>query len=163
MGRRCRPTGRSPRVLIGRSRAIELSVEAGALARVAGGTARLDESEDSVAVAVVAELSQPQRVPRGLPLAPDLLARAAVEVKLAGLDGEPQALLVRVGQGQDLAAGEVLRNARHQAFLVKRDLLEHSRIVKAERTRRAGGKSPVIMSAPARERSIRRLIRFRGG
>jgi hypothetical protein len=35
-------------------------------------------------------------------------------VELAGLDRQPQRLLVRVGERQHLAAGEVLRHARHQ-------------------------------------------------
>ena len=50
-------------------------------------------------------------------------------MQLAGLDAEPQALLVGVGQGQHLAAGEVLGHARDQPFLVEYDLIEHHRIV----------------------------------
>ena len=54
--------------------AVEIPVEAGSLARVAGGAHGLDERDDGVAVAVLSKLPQAQQVPRGLPLAPDPLA-----------------------------------------------------------------------------------------
>ena len=75
---------------------------------MAGGPGRLDQGDDRVAVAVVAELAQAHHVPRGFAFVPELLPRAAVEVELAGLERQPQGLLVRVGERQDLAAGEVL-------------------------------------------------------
>ena len=58
---------------------------------MAGGTGRLDEGDDRVAVAVVAELSQPLHVAGGLALVPELAPRAAEEVDLAGLAGPPSA------------------------------------------------------------------------
>ena len=62
-------------------RLAERAVEAGALARVAGGAGRLDQRQQRVGVAVVAQRAQPLDVARGLALVPQLLARAAPEVR----------------------------------------------------------------------------------
>src|SRR5918997_5042281 len=59
--------------------------EAGDGAGVAGGTVRAYAQQDRVPVAVVAELLDRERVPRGLALVPQRPARAAVEVRLARL------------------------------------------------------------------------------
>src|SRR4029077_20864449 len=102
-------------------------VETGALARVAGRTGRIDQGDQSVPVAVVADLANALEVPGGRSLAPDLPAAAAVEVDLSRLERELQRLLVHVGEGQDLAGAGVLHHARHQAPLVEADLRRVSR------------------------------------
>ena len=61
------------------------AVKAGPLAGVAGGPGRLDQREQRVAVAVVADRLDRLRVPGRRALVPQLLARAAEEVHLARL------------------------------------------------------------------------------
>ena len=63
-------------------RPLEVAVKAGALARVAGGARGLDEGDERVLVAVVAQRLHPHDVARGLALSPQLLARAAEEMDL---------------------------------------------------------------------------------
>ena len=66
-------------------------VKAGARAGVAGRPGRLDQGQDRVCVAVIAQRPHGLRVARGLALMPQLLARAAEEVRLAGLAGALEA------------------------------------------------------------------------
>ena len=89
---------------------------------MAGGAGRLDQRDERVAVAVVAELAQPLEVAGGRALVPDLLAAAAVEVHLPRLQGQAQRLLVHVGEGQHLAGAGVLHHARDQPALVEAHL-----------------------------------------
>jgi hypothetical protein len=63
----------------------------------------LDERQHSVAVAVHAQRADLLRVARGRALVPELVARAAPEVQLAGLARARERLLVRIGQGEDLS------------------------------------------------------------
>src|SRR5437763_4404469 len=68
-----------------RRRRLELPVvEAAALARMAGGTGGLHEREHRVEVAVEPQLANALDVSGGLALVPELAARAAPEVGLAG-------------------------------------------------------------------------------
>ena len=60
-------------------------VEARALAGVAGGAGGLDERQHRVEVAVEPQRLDGLRVAGGRALVPQLAARAAVEVQLAGL------------------------------------------------------------------------------
>ena len=52
--------------------ALEVAVKARALTRVARGTRRIDQGDERVAVAVVADLAHALHVARGLALVPDL-------------------------------------------------------------------------------------------
>src|SRR5437764_12586694 len=90
-----RPLERRQR-LVRRERLGLAVVEAGALARVAGGPSRLDEREHGIAVAVVAQLADALDVARGLPLVPQLLPRAAPEPGLAARARARESLLVHV-------------------------------------------------------------------
>src|SRR5262245_2737026 len=67
-------------------------------ARVARGPLRRDAEQERVAVAVVADLVDEERVAGGLALVPDRLPGAAVEVRLAGLARQPLGLVVHPGQ-----------------------------------------------------------------
>src|SRR3954447_19823440 len=87
--------------------------------RRAGG---LDEGEQRVAVAV-----EPQRLDRldvaaRRALVPQLVARAAPEVQLAGLARLRHRLGVGVGEGEDLSRAPVLHDDRDEAALVVGDL-----------------------------------------
>src|SRR5215218_9454603 len=94
--------------LVGRRRVELAVVEAGALARVAGRARGLDEGEQRVAVAVHAQGLERLRVARGGALVPELVARAAPEVHLAGLARPAQGLGVHVRQRQHLTGAPVL-------------------------------------------------------
>jgi hypothetical protein len=94
---------------------------------VTGRSGRLDESDESVAIAVVADLANALDVARGCSLAPDLVPAAAVEVDLAGLQREQQGLFVHVREGEDLARAGVLHHAWDEPPLVKADLRRVSR------------------------------------
>src|SRR3954447_11913741 len=96
--------------------------KARALARVARGAARLDERQHGVGVAVVAQRLDRLRVAGGRALVPELLARAAEEVHLAGFARALECLGVHVGQRQHLAGSPVLDHAGHEAALVKGNL-----------------------------------------
>src|SRR5919106_4167506 len=87
------------------------AVEAGALARVAGGARRVDECDVGVAVAVVPEGPEALNVAGGLALVPQLVARARPEPHLTGRAGALERLLVHVGEGEDLAGVGVLDDA----------------------------------------------------
>ena len=116
---------------------------------MAGGPGGLDQRDEGVAVAVVAQLPHALDVARGLALVPDLVAAAAVEVDLAGLEREPQRLLVHVGERQHLARARVLHHARHEPALVEADRVASHAACGASRDRRrveaelALGRSPV--------------------
>src|SRR2546421_5423219 len=106
-----------------RGERLELAaVKAGPLARMASGSRRLDERQQRVPVAVVADRLHRLSVAGRGALVPQLLARAAVEVDLAGLPREPQRLGVHVRERQHLAAAPVLHHAWNQALLVECDL-----------------------------------------
>jgi hypothetical protein len=83
-------------------------VEATALTRVAGGAGRLDQRQQRVLVAVVAQRLEAHDVAGGLPLVPQLLTRARPEPDLAGLARAPLRLLVHVGEREHLAGAGVL-------------------------------------------------------
>lgn len=105
--------------------AIEIAVETTPLARVTGRAGRLDQGDEGVPVAVVAQLAQLQHVSRGFPLAPDLLPRAAVEMQLPGLGRQPQRLLVGVRQSQHLTGLRILGHHGYQTPLIELKLFEH--------------------------------------
>ena len=109
------------------------AVEARALAGVARGAGGIDERDQRVLVAVVAERPHAHRVAGGLPLAPQLAARAAPEVHLARLPRAREGLLVHVGEREHLAGARVLHHARHEALVVEADLV-HSWSVARGRT-----------------------------
>src|SRR5581483_2666484 len=98
------------------------AVEARALARVAGGPGRFDERDDRVRVAVVAQALNALHVAGALALVPELLARAAPEVRLAGLARPLQRLLVHVGEREHLACAGVLDDAGDESVLVEGDV-----------------------------------------
>jgi hypothetical protein len=91
-------------------------------AGVARRAGRLDQREQRVGVAVVADRLDRLGVARGGALVPQLLPRAAEEVHLAALPGQAQGLGVHVGQRQDFAAAPVLHDARHQAAFIEGDV-----------------------------------------
>ena len=100
-----------------------------------------------VGVAVVAELPQAQHVARGLSLAPDLLARPAPEMDLAGLERERERLVAHVGQRQHLAAfaSPARRTAPGRA---RRSELPAPRASEECRTRPGGGRHIVQLGMP---------------
>ena len=100
-----------------RRRRLELAVvEARALAGVAGRAGGLDEREHGVDVAVEAQRLDRLRVARRRALVPQLVARAAPEVQLAGLARARERLGVHVGERQHLAvASPGSRTARGRA------------------------------------------------
>jgi hypothetical protein len=100
-----------------------------ALAGVAGGAGRLDQREHGVAVAVDAQRAHGLRVAARRALVPELAARAAPEVQLAGLEGLRDRLLAGVRERQDLAGRPVLDDHGHEAAVVVADLrgIEHGR------------------------------------
>src|SRR5918994_5512673 len=99
---------------------LELAVvEAGALAGVARRAGGLDEREHRVEVAVEAQGLHPLRVARRGALVPQLVARAAVEVQLAGLARALQRLGIEVGERQHLARRPILNHAGREAALVE--------------------------------------------
>jgi hypothetical protein len=119
--------------LVRRGRLELAAVEARARAGVARRACGLDECEDRVAVAVEPQRADSLRVARGRALVPELVARAALEVQLAGLAGATQRLVVHVREREDLARAPVLDDARHQAALVEGHVMwiEHGAIVAA--------------------------------
>src|SRR5207248_6228316 len=84
---------------------------------------RIDEGEDGVAVAVVAQGLHPLRVAGRRALVPQLGARAAPEPGLARSDGVLERLAVHVGERQHLTRAPVLHHARHEALAVEADLV----------------------------------------
>ena len=121
---------------------------------------------DRVAVAVVAELLDRERVPRRLALVPELLARAAVELRLARLAREPHRLVVHPREHQHAAGLRVLddrraqlaaqaasrsgtpsarsssRSGREPRRILVQDRREQRRLRDPERRRRRGAPSP---------------------
>ncbi len=119
--RRDRPLERRKH-LVRRGRLEVAAVEAGPLAGVTGGSRGLDERQQGIAVAVDPQCAERLGVPRGRALVPELLARAAEEMHLPRLPGEPQRLGVHVRERQHLAGAGILHDAGHEAPLVKNDL-----------------------------------------
>src|SRR2546423_768599 len=76
---------------------------------------------ESVGVAVIAQAQHLLHVARGLALVPELLARAAEEVGLAGLPRARESLFVHVGEREHLARARVLHDAWHETVLVECD------------------------------------------
>ena len=107
--------------LVRRGRLELAAVEAGALARVAGGPGGLDEREQRVAVAVVADRAHRLGVAGRRALVPQLLPRAAPEVQLAGRARARERLGVHVGEREHLARVPVLDHAGHEALRVVGD------------------------------------------
>ena len=95
------PGGRCARPL--GDRAPELGREARERAGVTGRPRRADAHEQRVAVAVVAQLDDGERVAGGLALAPEPLARAAPEPRLPRLARQPLGLVVHPGEHQHAA------------------------------------------------------------
>ncbi len=98
-------------------------MKARALAGVACRPGGLHERKHRIAVAVQPQRAHLLHVPARRPLVPRLLARAAPQVKLAGLARARQRLLVHVGEHQHLAAAPVLHDTGHEAPLVVCDLI----------------------------------------
>src|SRR4051794_16807962 len=116
-----RPFERRQRLVRGRRLGLAV-VEARPRAGVARRAGGLHEGEQGVAVAV-----EPQRLDRldvaaRRALVPQLVARAAPEVQLAGLTRLRHRLGVGVGQGEDLSRAPVLHDDRDEAALVVGDL-----------------------------------------
>ncbi len=124
------------RRLLSGGRAEPSAVEAGEVAGVAGGAGLLDEGEQGVAVAVVAQLVDLLEVARGGALVPVLVARAAEEPGGAGLERPAERLGVHVGEHEDLAGGPLLDDARHEAPGVELDRAEESAAWRAGARRR---------------------------
>src|SRR5581483_1419916 len=95
-----------------RDRAPELGREAGHRAGMARGAGRRDAEQNRVAVAVVADLVDCERVARRLALAPQLLARPAPEPGLARLAREPLRLVVHPREHQHAPGARVLHDRR---------------------------------------------------
>ena len=113
--------------LVRRGRLELAVVEARALAGVAGGAVRHDERQHGVGVAVVAQRLDGLGVARGRALAPQLVARAAPQVQLAGRARGLERLGVHVREREDLARLPVLDHAGHQPALVVGDRLHRER------------------------------------
>src|ERR671923_301982 len=78
--------------------------------------------EDLLGVAVVAQRLDRLGVARGRALAPQLAARAAPEVQLAGLARALHGLAVHVRQREHLTGAPVLNHAGHEPAVVVRDV-----------------------------------------
>ena len=85
------------------------------------GPGGLDEREQRVAVAVVADRLDRLRVARRRALVPQLVARAAPQVQLAGAARRGERLGVHVREREHLAGAPVLDHAGHEALLVVGD------------------------------------------
>src|ERR687897_1455058 len=159
--RRGRLAPHGGRVDAGVGGALEVAVEARALARVAGRPRGLDQGDHRVPVAVVAQLAHPLHVARGDALVPDVAARAAVQVHLARPPGPLQSLLVHVRDHQHLARVPVLDHARDQPALVELDSLDHRLSVRGKAwpsRRRPCRRQPVETAREAQGRSNRDMI-----
>src|SRR5262249_7501506 len=88
--------------------------EARARTGVAGRAVRMHTEEDRVAVAVVPDLLDGERVPRRLALVPQLAAAAAPEPRLAGLARPPERLFVHPREHQHAPVPGVLHDRRLQ-------------------------------------------------
>src|SRR6478672_276072 len=91
--------------------------EAGLGARVARRAVRSHAIEERVSVAVVANLLDGHRVPRGGALVPELPAGAAPEPGLAALPRPAQRLVVRVREHQDTVRVRVLDDHGRQRLI----------------------------------------------
>src|SRR4051794_40297597 len=115
-------------------------VEAGARAGVARRAGGLDEGEQRVAVAVESQGLHVLDVARGRALVPQLVARAAPQVQLAGLAGAAHGLGVGVGEGEHLSRAPVLHDDRDETLLVVGDV--HAPDSVRRRARRRGAPGP---------------------
>src|SRR5579871_2135361 len=96
--------------------ALENPIEARPLARVAGTTALLhDSDQERVTVAVVADLAHELTIARGLPFAPQLLPTAAPEPRPSGLESPQQRLLGHPGHHENEVRFVFLDNGGHEA------------------------------------------------
>ena len=119
-GVRTASRSRCPR---GRSSA-DRAMEAGPLARVAGGALLVHAREEHVAVAVRAELLPVLGVAGRVALAPELLPRAApVDHPPLG-DRAVEGLTVRPREHQDVAVLHVLHDDRDQALCIEDEFVE---------------------------------------
>src|SRR4051794_32054235 len=98
------------------------AVEAAALAGVAGPPRPVDQRQQRIGVAVVAQRLDALDVARGLPLVPELVARAAPEVHLSGLARALEGRLVDIGEREHLAGAPILHHAWRQAVGTEFDL-----------------------------------------
>src|SRR5436309_13198998 len=127
-------------------------MKAGALPGVTGRAGRLDQRDQGIAIAVIADRLDRLRVARGGAFVPGLLARTAEQVDLTGLPRATQRFAVHVGQGQDLARTPVLHDAGNEPALVKCDLtVVHPRDSRCghdlDRLSRAPGRPPLRWAA----------------
>src|SRR5215211_1777275 len=104
--------------------AVQVAIETRALARVTRRAGGLHERDQCVAVAVVADLPNSLYVAGCLPLAPELVPRAAVEVHLTALERPAERLVAHVGERQHLTGRPVLHHAGHEPTLVEVNRVE---------------------------------------
>src|ERR687886_3019849 len=93
---------------------LQLAVEAGALAGVAGRALLVDEDQQRVAVAVQADVAHPLAVPGGLPLHPVLAPAARPVGGPAGGQGAAQRLVVHPRDHEHLAGVVLLDHGGDQ-------------------------------------------------
>ena len=151
--------------LVRRLRLELAAVEARALAGVARRPGGLDQREQRVAVAVVADRLDGLRVARGRALVPQLGARAAPEVQLAGPPRRGQRLGVHVGEREHLAGAPVLDHAGHEALLVvgdRRVVHPNGRHASSRPARARGRRADRLDSGDARARADGRRARREG-
>jgi hypothetical protein len=94
------------------------AIEASAFTGVAGGASGGDVEQESVGIAVVANLADVLGIATGSAFAPEFLAAAAPEGGEAALQGLLERGPVHVGKHQDLAGSGVLHDGWHEATLV---------------------------------------------
>ena len=94
------------------------SVEACAIARMAGGACRFDAGEQAIGVAVVAKLDERLRIATRLPFMPELLAAARVEPRRVLLERQCNRLCIHPCHHEDLPRMRILHNAWNKALLV---------------------------------------------
>src|SRR5580658_6541785 len=99
----------------------------------------LDAQQQRVAVAVDPQLARVLDVPRGVALAPELLAAAAPVPDAPGLDREAERLLVHVGDAQHAVRVGVLDDDGHEPRRVEADQPEDLRVDDERRAVGHGG------------------------
>ena len=90
-------------------------VEAGAAAGVAGDADLVDEEEDGVGVAIVAQVDEALRLAGSFAFAPEAAARAAIVAGLAGGEGFGQGFGVHPGEHEDFAGIVLLGDGGDEA------------------------------------------------
>ena len=138
-------------------RAPQLGREARDRARVARRPRRLDPHEERVAVAVVPQLDDAQRVARRRALVPQLLPRAAPEPRFAGLARQPLGLRVHPREHEHAPARGVLDDRGAQLRL-HRAPRRPARAARRATTRAGPGSrgGSTRAAPPARPRARRR-------